>query len=1170
MALTSARPLATGLVVCAVLSVASPAPLLAWWNDAWGLRVKVTFNNSAQAENLVNFPVLIQLDGSRIEYFRTQDAGQDIRFVDADDATVLAHEIEVWNEAGTSYVWVRIPQVDASSSTDFIWMYYGNVNAADGQNATAVWSASYRGVWHLRENPGGAAPQMRDSTSNGSHGTTFGGMAAAQQVPGRIGGALNFDGVDDYVSGSIPAAPTQYTYEAWINRNTTLNPEHHIVALNNTQFFVEDNDKLEAGTTSEFNVNGPTSIGANTWYHAAFVQTAAGWTIYLNGQVETSGPQATAPGTGFVIGVYFVPATGGHFPGLIDEARISDTPRSAAWIAAQYKSMSGTFATYGARESGPCCQSLTTTMVGSNITVTGPGSFEMTFDKVRGGGLANFYDLAEDPGRAYDLAGKPSVNFHGLFHSSMMSGGLLYTTGTNSTGAKLDLLEATPTRVRVRQEAFFERVLPATGLLAGVKGIGDYSVYPERVALRWNRRTTAAVPQTDHPLEIGVRREIAPDPRDSVNLYTQTDNTFPNPATDDFVLAQHDVAGVRTDVLAILYADWSDADNLTVATTAAYFSWRDSPAVTPVPAGTSEAWNFLIHYKPTDFASNVDPAVTSRSSDFRGPSALTTLVGGPWQSASENTGGGDDFNEAEAAYPLTLDPALGLRFRIDGSVATPRYSPFFKIRQWRSLGGAPSVTLQGTPLAAGVDYRAAVKPVSRAHLARDLAWHSTLQDGAAVTSPDIGGAGSVVGAPAFVAARYGNGASISASTQYVAFPTTGHFDRARGALEFWYQPTYAGTDGVWHDICGFSDLVSNVFVLEKKADNNLYFTILASGTTSQIRVTSANNSWRANDWVHIRLEWDDSLPVLNQMRIVLNGSPMSPDISWANDYNSANLTVQPEFRFGNSDGDGTFAPGLFDEIHLYTGSSTTPTSLAYAGLASDANEYVGDAGKNYVLDLSGVNASGQGRYLYMGADSQFRGLNVGLAIAGAGVAAGDLDWEYSNGTSWVSMESGFSFTDTTNSFTKTGTLSWTDLAGWSPYSVNGGPDLFYVRAHLKAGAAYSTPPQEGLIKTDILLFQYCGDISAPAQEFVFGAPVPTAVRLMSFGAIPGDGAVTLEWRTGSELDNLGFHVYRGPSADGPWTRLTSSLIPGLGSSPLGRRTPGSTRASRTGCGTTTA
>ena len=38
----------------------------------------------------------------------------------------------------------------------------------------------------------------------------------------------------------------------------------------------------------------------------------------------------------------------------------------------------------------------------------------------------------------------------------------------------------------------------------------------------------------------------------------------------------------------------------------------------------------------------------------------------------------------------------------------------------------------------------------------------------------------------------------------------------------------------------------------------------------------------------------------------------------------------------------------------------------------------------------------------------------------------------------------------------------------------------------------------------------------------FGAT--TAVTLMSFEALPSDGAVDLVWRTGSEVDNLGFHV----------------------------------------------
>ncbi|NIN70165.1 MAG: hypothetical protein GTO63_36915, partial [Anaerolineae bacterium] len=34
-----------------------------WWNSSWESRKKLTFDNSAQSENLVNFPVLVELDG---------------------------------------------------------------------------------------------------------------------------------------------------------------------------------------------------------------------------------------------------------------------------------------------------------------------------------------------------------------------------------------------------------------------------------------------------------------------------------------------------------------------------------------------------------------------------------------------------------------------------------------------------------------------------------------------------------------------------------------------------------------------------------------------------------------------------------------------------------------------------------------------------------------------------------------------------------------------------------------------------------------------------------------------------------------------------------------------------------------------------------------------------
>ena len=41
-----------------------------------------------------------------------------------------------------------------------------------------------------------------------------------------------------------------------------------------------------------------------------------------------------------------------------------------------------------------------------------------------------------------------------------------------------------------------------------------------------------------------------------------------------------------------------------------------------------------------------------------------------------------------------------------------------------------------------------------------------------------------------------------------------------------------------------------------------------------------------------------------------------------------------------------------------------------------------------------------------------------------------------------------------------------------------------------------------------------------------------------------ENGVVLEWRTGYEVDNLGFHVYRGP--ENGRVRLTTSLLAGSG------------------------
>ena len=70
------------------------------------------------------------------------------------------------------------------------------------------------------------------------------------------------------------------------------------------------------------------------------------------------------------------------------------------------------------------------------------------------------------------------------------------------------------------------------------------------------------------------------------------------------------------------------------------------------------------------------------------------------------------------------------------------------------------------------------------------------------------------------------------------------------------------------------------------------------------------------------------------------------------------------------------------------------------------------------------------------------------------------------------------------------------------------------------------------------------DSSVTTTTDNFGAATfnATAVKLISFTAASGDEGVLLRWRTGYEVNNLGFHIYR--EQDGERVRLTPDVIGG--------------------------
>jgi hypothetical protein len=63
--------------------------------------------------------------------------------------------------------------------------------------------------------------------------------------------------------------------------------------------------------------------------------------------------------------------------------------------------------------------------------------------------------------------------------------------------------------------------------------------------------------------------------------------------------------------------------------------------------------------------------------------------------------------------------------------------------------------------------------------------------------------------------------------------------------------------------------------------------------------------------------------------------------------------------------------------------------------------------------------------------------------------------------------------------------------------------------------------------------------------------IPTVIELSNFSAIPGDGKVTLMWRTESEIDTAGFNIYRGVIGSAEMTKLNDTLIPAKGTATSG-------------------
>lgn len=332
-----------------------------WWDPAFQARVRITIDEPPTDETLLAVPVLVVLDQTRVDYVRMADDGRDLRFID-EEGNELEYEIERWDPAGRSFLWVRVPVIKSGVSTP-LWLYYDNPDA-EAPVTPSVWSEDYLGVWHLAEDAvaGQSGTVHRDASGNSNHGTQNGNGLAGASGLGAIGGAQAFDGDDDYIEireGGLQHRGSELTLLARVYIDGEPNALSVALGSDNGdslqwQISWERDTNTWIGSIATEATSATSSATAPaeeyTWYLLAVVYNGTEARLYVDGEPL---------GTAVVVTGNVKPLAGplyiGDNPedsnteldGIVDEVRIAKVARSPGWLRVQHASMNDDLLDFG-------------------------------------------------------------------------------------------------------------------------------------------------------------------------------------------------------------------------------------------------------------------------------------------------------------------------------------------------------------------------------------------------------------------------------------------------------------------------------------------------------------------------------------------------------------------------------------------------------------------------------------------------------------------------------------------------------------------------------------------------------------------------------------------------------------------------------------------------------
>lgn len=313
--------------------------------DSWAFKRTLTLDTTVSGADVAstqsNFPVLLRITATEMDFSQADTNGEDVRFTNDAEDTDLDFEIERWDSGSSlAEIWVRVPSVVGNNTTD-IKMFWGKSGQSTDSNPENTFRSadSFEGVWHFND----ASAPVLDATSNSNDFVE--GTAPDYAQTALIGKGLHFDQTNsEFLTAPNSASLRLGTADAmiswWMNveiaSGTAGIYSRNGATQHLSRWFNDDIiNRLGSGFWSQ-----PGGVPDGSWHHIVQRVESASGSLFVDGvEVKTGQSVGDLDNT---VALLLGKEGNNFFDGLFDEFRWESTARSNDWIKLNFQNQQAT------------------------------------------------------------------------------------------------------------------------------------------------------------------------------------------------------------------------------------------------------------------------------------------------------------------------------------------------------------------------------------------------------------------------------------------------------------------------------------------------------------------------------------------------------------------------------------------------------------------------------------------------------------------------------------------------------------------------------------------------------------------------------------------------------------------------------------------------------------